>query len=256
MAITDFHSANASLAEKIKLSPRFLWFLILSYAMVIVLANWFDFRLIHLFGLNTDAGTIIFPLTFILSDLITEVYGYKHARRAIWTGFLFNFIFIVYGQIVTHLPSPVYYAANNKIFDQLFEFNTRIIIASALSYLIAEPFNSFVMARLKIKMDGKYIAVRFLASTVCAEAIDSTVFSTIAFYHTLTNDQLISIILTMWLIKVVVELIGLPISVRLAKKLKKLERLDIYDRRTRFNLFSLNVDYTADDNGLTKNDMR
>lgn len=243
---------DKNLIYKIKPSPRFLWFIILFYSMVIVLANWFDSRLISIFGLNTDAGTIIFPLTFMLSDLITEVYGYKHARRAIWAGFLFNLVFIIYGQIIIHLPSPAYYVANNAAFDKLLEVNTRIIIASAISYLIAEPFNSFVMAKLKIKMEGRYMGIRFLASTVCAAAIDSTIFSTIAFYGTLNNTDLVSLGATMWLIKVCIELIGLPISIRAAKKLKKLELLDIYDRHTRFNLFTLDAEYSSIDNKLAK----
>src|SRR3990167_4672910 len=121
--------------------PKFLWFLTLTYSMVIVLANWFDPRLIKIFGLTTDAGTLIFPLTFLLSDLITEVYGYKNARRAIWCGFLFNALFILYGQLVIHMPSPDYHT-NNAMFDTLLATNVRIIIASCLSYLISEPLNS------------------------------------------------------------------------------------------------------------------
>ena len=76
------------------MQPKYLGFLILTYCMLMVFSNWFDPRLIDLFGLNTDAGTLIFPLGFLISDLITEVYGYKQARRAIWCGFLFNFLFL------------------------------------------------------------------------------------------------------------------------------------------------------------------
>ncbi len=152
----------------IQLKPNFLWFLTLTYAMVIILANWFDPRLIKVFGLTTDAGTLIFPLTFLLSDLITEVYGYKHARRAIWCGFL---------------------------------------------------------------------------------------FSVLAFYGTMNNVNLLYLMLTMWFIKVVIEFLGLPISIRLAKKLKTLETLDIYDKRTNFNLFSLEAIYTEKDNQFAKIEM-
>jgi uncharacterized integral membrane protein (TIGR00697 family) len=160
--------------------PNYLWFLTLSYSMVIVLANWFDPRLISFFGLTTDAGTLIFPLTFLLSDLITEVYGYKFARQAIWCGFLFNALFIVYGQIVVRMPSPAF-PTNNEMFDTLLTMNFRIIIASAISYLISEPMNSLVMAKLKIKMHGRYLGIRFVLSTVFASCIDSFIFGTIAF---------------------------------------------------------------------------
>src|SRR5580698_9806122 len=139
-------------------NPRYLWFLTLSYCMIIVLVNLFDGRLVHLFSLDTDAGTLIFPLTFLLSDLITEVYGYQQARRAIWCGFLFNLIFILYGQIVIHLPSPDYAIINNNKFDEIMAMNIRIIIASMLSYLCSEPLNSFIMAKLKIYFSGHKLA--------------------------------------------------------------------------------------------------
>lgn len=227
--------------------PKYLWFLTLSYTMVIVLANWFDPRLIRIFNLDTDAGTIIFPLTYLLSDLITEVYGYKHARRAIWCGFLFNALFIMYGQIIIHLPSPLY-PTHNAMFDQLLAANARIIIASAISYLCAEPLNSYVMAKLKIKMSGRWIGVRFVASTFLASGLDSAIFGVIAFYGVMSNHNLWVLIVTMWFIKVFIEIIGLPISIRLARKLKQKEQLDIYDKRTQFTILSLDARYEQKDN--------
>lgn len=238
------HSTPATV---IQMHPKYLWFLTLSYTMVIVLANWFDPRLIQVFGLTTDAGTLIFPFTFLLSDLITEVYGYKLARRAIWCGFLFNLVFILYGQIVVHLPSPDF-ATQNAIFDGLHATNVRIIIASIISYFCAEPFNSLIMAKLKIKMKGHYLSVRFVVSTILASGLDSVIFTSLAFYGTMNNENLLLMILTMWLIKVVIEIMGLPISVRLAHKLKTVERLDIYDRNTNFNILSLDTNYSAREN--------
>jgi uncharacterized integral membrane protein (TIGR00697 family) len=220
--------------------------------MVIVLANWFDPRLISLFGLITDAGTLIFPLTFLLADLITEVYGYKQARRAIWTGFLFNAVFILYGQLIIHLPGPQQ-APYNAMFDQLLTMNSRIIFASAMSYLVAEGLNSILMAKLKIKLAGGYMGLRFISSTFVAAGVDSLVFTSLAFYAVLPDSQLINLMLTMWLIKVTVELVGLPFSVKLANRLKKTEQMDIYDQHTKFNLFSLEADYQARDNHLWNN---
>lgn len=228
--------------------PKYLWFLVLSYCMVMVLANWFDPRLIRAFSLDFDAGTIIFPLTFLLSDLITEVYGYQQARRAIWCGFLFNIIFIIYGQIVIHLPSPDYALASNAKFDEIFAMNIRIIAGSIISYLCAEPLNSFIMAKLKIYFSGHKLAMRFVASTFIASAVDSTIFGTIAFAGTMSNSNLVSFIATMWLLKLLTEVIGIPLSVYLTHKLKQKEQLDIYDKKTNFNLFSLDVNYTKKDN--------
>lgn len=234
--------------QYIQQHPRYLWFFILSYTMVLVLSNWFDARLVQVLSLTTTPGTLIFPLTFLLSDLITEVYGYKHARRAIWCGLLFNAIFILYGQLVIHLPSPEFAQTKNAAFDSLFSFNTRIIIASGISYLISEPLNSFVMAKLKIKMKGGYIGIRFVLSTVVASGIDSLFFTTIAFYGTMPTEKLIIFILTMWLLKVSIEFLGLPISIRLCKKMKQLEKLDVYDYNTSFNIFELETKYSQKSN--------
>ena len=228
--------------------PRYLWFLILSYCMVMVLANWFDVRLIRIFSLDTDAGTLIFPLSFLLSDMMTEVYGYQQARRAIWCGFLFNIIFIIYAQIVIHLPSPDYAIINNAKFDDILAMNSRIIIASTLSYLCAEPLNAFIMAMLKIRFSGHRLAMRFIASTFIASGVDSMIFGTIAFAGLMSNHQLLLLITTMWFMKVFIEVVGLPISLYLTRKLKQIEHLDIYDKKTDFSLFSLDVTYTKNDN--------
>ncbi len=233
--------------QKKEFESNYLWFLTLSYTMVILLANWFDPRLIKIFNLTTDAGTLIFPLTFLLSDLITEVYGYKHARRAIWCGFLFNAIFILYGQLVIRLPNPDY-PTQNAAFDLLLAADFRIILASAVSYLSSEPLNSMVMAKLKIRTHGRYLALRFVLSTALAAGVDSFIFGTIAFYGVMSNQNLMSLILTMWLIKVAIEMLGLPISIKLANKLKQLEKLDIYDTGTRFNLFALDTSYSQKNN--------
>ncbi|MGD9152540.1 MAG: queuosine precursor transporter [Gammaproteobacteria bacterium] len=229
------------------LQPRFLWFLTMSYAMVLVFANWFDPRLVRVFGLVTDAGTLIFPLTFLLADLITEVYGYKIARRAIWIGLFFNLLFMLYGQLVIHLPSPKY-PTHNDIFAQIIAMDSRVVIASVFSYLCSEPLNTYILAKIKILMRGKLMWLRFVSSTVIASGLDSCIFGTIAFYGVLTNYELFSLIVTMWLIKVVIEIIGLPVSVTLARKLKAAERVDIYDIGTNFNLFSFDVSYSKSKN--------
>lgn len=229
------------------IESSYLWFITLSYCMVIILANWFDPRLVRIMGLTTDAGTLVFPLTFLLSDLITEVYGYKYARRAIWCGFLFNGFYLAYSQLVIHLPSPSF-ATNNAMFDEVLAINSRIILASAFSYLCAEPLNSLVLSKLKISMHGRNMPIRFVASTVLAACVDSLIFTVIAFYGTMPDADLVLLMVTMWFIKVVIELLGLPISIYLALKLKRIEQIDMYDTHTAYNIFSLNTDYQRRDN--------
>jgi uncharacterized integral membrane protein (TIGR00697 family) len=242
---------NAINVGTVTVKSDYLWFLTLTYTMVMVLANWFDPRLITLFGYPTDAGTLIFPFTFLLADLITEVYGYKHARRAIWCGFFFNVVFLVYGQIVTHMPSPDY-QTNNQMFDTLHATNLKVIFASSISYLASEPLNSLIMAKLKIKMNGRHLWLRFLLSTIAASGADSLIFGVMAFYGTMSNPNLASLILTMWLIKMSIEIGGIPASIKLANKLKKIEKLEIYDNHTDFNIFDLDTGYLVNDNEFKK----
>ncbi len=231
-----------------KQGPRFLWFFILAYSMALVMANVFDARLIQIFGLTLPPGALIFPFTFLISDLITEVYGYKHARRAIWAAFLFNLIFLAFGQLISHLPSPVFNLENNAAFNKLLTLNTAVLLASFCSYLISEPLNAYTLAKLKIKYSGEYMGLRFVASTVVACGMDSLIFIPIAFGRFLPVQTLLHLILNIFLVKVSIELLGLPLSIRLARWLKQKEQIDIYDVNTNFNPVGLEVEYNPSNN--------
>lgn len=150
------------------------------------------------------------------------------------------------------MPNPDYHT-NNQMFDKLLSTNFRIIFASGLSYLISEPLNSLIISKLKIKMNGDYVGIRFILSTIIASLSDSFIFGSCAFFGVMSNENLLTLIISMWLIKVAIEIAGLPISVRLTKKLKISEQLDIYDKRTNFNIFTLDTYYTENDNEFRKN---
>ena len=230
---------------------RYLWFLTLSYVMALVLANWFEARLVLLFGLTFTAGAIIFPFTFILADVITEVYGYKFTRRAIWVGFLFNAFYLAYGHLIIYLPSPEH-AMKNELFDVIMTTNVRIIMASMISYLIAEPINSYMVAKLKILFQGRRMGFRFVSSTFVASGVDSFIFTMLAFYGTMQTTHVVTLLLTMWLFKVSLEIIGLPLSIKLTKKLKQIEKIDMYDKDTNFTLFSMDDRYKHNANHYGK----
>lgn len=220
-----------------------LCFLQTAYTAVILLANWFDIRTISIAGLDTDAGTIIFPFSFLLSAVITEVYGYKNARKSIWMGFLLNTLFVMYGQLIQAFPSPSYAVAINTKFDSLMSFNVRIIIASTISYFCAEPLGSFLIAKLKIKTKGRFVALRFLFCVAMASGVDSTIFTIIGFYKLMHGVDMIVFIRNMWIIKVVVEVLFVNFAARIASKLKISEQINIYDTSTNFSIFSLDNKY-------------
>jgi uncharacterized integral membrane protein (TIGR00697 family) len=229
--------------------PKALWFLMMAYTVTILLANWFDMRLLQLGPVIIDAGTIIFPLSFVVADVITEVYGYKETRRAIWCGFLFNLLFLGYGALITHLPSPAN-APYNSAFDSIMTMAWRIIFASMISYFCGEPLNAYLMAKLKLAWQGRLMAVRFVSSTLIASLVDSALFTFIAFYRILPLPSLYQLALTMWGIKIIIELLVLPISLSLARYLKKLEKRDVFDQHTQFALWHWEADYSVEDNRI------
>ncbi|MGQ3892595.1 queuosine precursor transporter [Legionella sp. CNM-4043-24] len=227
--------------------PKYLWFLVLSFSMVVAISNWYDARLINLFSITVTPGSLLFPATFLLSDIITDVYGYKHARRAIWVALFFNVIFILYGKILTLMPSPDF-PNNNEALDKLINMNFWIIVASFISYIVAEPLNSYLVAKLKIKMQGKYTGFRFIASTIIASSIDTPLFVLIAFHKTLTFETMSTMIVSVWFIKCLVEIGLLPFSIKLTQIIKDKEKINIYDINTDFAPFSIDVTYSAENN--------
>jgi len=221
--------------------------------MVIAISNWYDFRFIEIFRQAISPGTLTFPFTFLLSDIITEVYGYKHARKAIWVAFVFNVIFLLFGKLVTILPTPEF-TQNTMALNKLFFISTRVIVASFLSYLISEPLNSYIVAKLKIFFKGDFMGIRFITSTIIASALDTTCFVTIAFSGVYQISQLVVLIFNIWLFKTIIEICGLPVSIRMTNFLKKKEALDIYDYNTNFNIFKLDSEYTISNNQFNQGD--
>lgn len=236
------------LSKKIGLYPHFLWFLILFFSMTLAIANWYDVRLINIFGMVTTPGAIIFPITFVLSNSITEVYGFKFARLAIRIAFIFNLLFLCFGQIVIHIPSPSFNLEQAKAFDNIMALNARIVVGSCAGYILSEPINSYIVAKLKILFKGNYMAIRFVLSTITAAAVDSCIFIFTAFYGEHTFAHCLTLVLNIWLIKSFVELAVLPLSIRITKRLKEIEKLDIYDYDTNFNPLLLDMQYPISNN--------
>lgn len=239
-------------AQLSNIRQKYLWLFILGYTLVFFASNWFDPRQIHIFGFNTGAGSIVFPLTYLCSDIITEVYGYKNARMAVWTALLFFLIFILYGHLVVSLITPD--SISRVAITNFLYTNNHILFAAVLSYLTTESINSYIVAKLKISLKGKYMGLRFIASTLTAYILNELIYAPIAFYGLIPNiKHFIRHMLASWAFMVSIELLLLPFSIRLAKRLKTIENLDIYDTQTNFNPFSLNTDYQNRDNKSEKN---
>lgn len=216
------------------------------------MSNWYDARLISILGLVISPGTLSYPLSFLISDSITEVYGFKKARLAIWTALFFNLLFILFGQLIIQLPSPTF-STDNESFDKLLSLNFWIVCASFISCIVSEPINSFLIAKLKIYLNGRYVGIRFISSTIIATFLDTILFVSIAYHNEVNYLNMIKMVLNVWWIKVFIEIIFLPFSIRITKWLKQQEQTDIYDYQTNFNIFSLDSTYRSENNRYNNN---
>lgn len=192
----------------------------------------------YIFG----TGVLFFPLSYLFGDILTEVYGYARSRRVIWTGFGALIFASMMSYVVTILPpaksmSPESQAAVNLIFGQTW----RIVTASLFAFWAGEFVNSFVLAKMKLLTAGKYLWMRTIGSTFAGEAVDSLIFYPIAFLGTWSNEQVVSVMIGNYFLKVLWEVVVTPITYKIVAFLKTAEHEDYYDRDTNFNPFSLNT---------------
>ena len=188
------------------------------------------------------AGVLFFPLSYVFGDILTEVYGYARARRVIWAGFgAMAFAAIMATVVVALPPAPGW--ANQAAYETVFGQTPRIVAASMIAYFCGEFVNSYVLAKMKLaaygKADSKRMSTRFVVSTIFGEGVDSLLFYPIAFYGVMGNDLLLKLMAAQWGLKVLVEIVMLPITVKIVNMLKRAEQEDFYDRKTDFTPFSL-----------------
>lgn len=185
-------------------------------------------------------GVLFFPLSYLFGDILTEVYGYARSRKVIWAGFGALIFASLMSYIVTNLPpattmAPEQQAAVNLIFGQTW----RIVAASLLAFWAGEFVNSFVLAKMKLMTSGKYLWTRTIGSTFAGEAVDSLIFYPVAFLGTWSNQQVVSVLIGNYFLKVLWEIIATPVTYKIVAYLKRVEHEDHFDRDTDFNPFSL-----------------
>jgi uncharacterized integral membrane protein (TIGR00697 family) len=217
-----------------------LWFLLITTLFIacLIAANIVAVKLIQVFGLLLPAAIIIFPVSYILGDVLTEVYGYHHARRVIWLGFLCNLIVVVAIEVARILP-PASFWDGQQAFERILGYTPRLLIASLLAYLVGEFANAFVLAKMKIATRGRWLWTRTIGSTLVGQALDSAVFITLALAGAIPTTMLASAIVTQWLVKSAYEALATPLTYLVVGSLKRAERIDAYDHGIRFNPFRI-----------------
>ena len=212
------------------------WFLIVVAVFVtcLITANIIAVKLVDLFGLILPAAIFIFALSYITGDVLTEVYGYRQARKVIWLGFLCNVLVVVAIWIAQVLPAASFWDGQ-RAYERILGYTPRILMASFLAYLVGEFANSFVLAKLKIATQGRWLWMRTIGSTLVGQGLDSVVFIALAFAGTLPVQALTLAIVTQWLAKSAYEAAATPFTYLVVNFLKRREGMDTYDFETRFN---------------------
>jgi hypothetical protein len=189
------------------------------------------------------AGVMFFPISYVFGDILTEVYGYSRARRVIWAGFGALIFASVMAAIVVSLP-PAPFWKNQPAYETAFGNTWRIVGASMIAYFCGEFVNSFVLAKMKVWMEGRALWMRTVGSTICGEAVDSALFYPLAFYGTgiIPDEALPKVMLAQFILKTLVEIVFTPFTYWVVGFLKRAEGVDHYDRDTDFNPFHVNAD--------------
>lgn len=221
------------------------WFpaVVAVFSATLVISNIIAVKLVDLFGLTLPAAVILFPVTYIFGDVLTEVYGYGRARQAIWIGFGCNLIAVIAIWIAGRLPAASFWTAGvypspaeaEGAYQAILGFTPRLLFASFTAYLAGEFLNSFVLARLKVAMEGRLLWVRTVSSTLVGEGVDSAIFITLAFVGILPWGAIGGTILSQWFFKSAYEALATPLTYAVVNALKRAESEDFFDRDTDFN---------------------
>lgn len=204
------------------------------FTTCLITANIIAVKVISFGAVILPAAIVVFPLSYILGDILTEVYGYRWARKVIWLGFTCNLIFVIFIWVGQVLP-PASFWKGQEAYEAILGFTPRLLAASFCGYLAGEFVNSFVLAKMKVLTRGRWLWTRTIGSTIVGEGLDTAIFITLAFIGTPSFAAIM--ILYHWLVKTGIEAIATPLTYTVVNYLKRKEAIDTYDYETNFNPF-------------------
>ncbi len=216
------------------------WFVLVValFVTALITANIVAVKLIDVWGMVLPAAIIVFPVSYIIGDVLTEVYGFRQARRVIWLGFACNLVAVVAIWLAGALPAAGFWDGQ-PAFERILGQTPRILAASFAAYLVGEFANSAVLARMKVATEGRFLWARTIGSTVVGQGLDSAVFMTVAFAGIIPAEGLATAVVTQWLVKTAYEAAATPLTYLVVGFLKRRDGVDVYDRETSFNPLSL-----------------
>lgn len=216
---------------------KYLGTLSVFFVAVLLISNIASTKIVQLGWLTFDGGTLLFPLSYIFADILTEVYGFARSRRVIWLGFFCAFVMSAILYIVGMLPAAADWG-NQSAYDAILGQAPRIVFASLIAYLCGEFINSFILAKMKVWTAGKWLWSRTIGSTLVGEFVDSSLFILIAFAGILPNSLLVTLIVSNYVFKTAIEIMFTPVTYAAVGYLKRTEGEDHYDKDTNFSPFA------------------
>lgn len=217
---------------------RYFDYVMASFVAILLLSNLIGAaKLAQVGGFTFGAGILFFPVSYVIGDVLTEVYGYANARRCVWMGF-FALVFMAFMSFVVVAMPPAPGWDGQAAYESVFGSTWRIVLASVTAFWAGEFVNSFVLAKMKVLTGGKMLWTRTIGSTVFGQAVDSLLFYPIAFLGIWTTSQVLTVMVTNWLMKVVWEAVLTPVTYAVVGWLKAREGADVYDTDTDFSPFA------------------
>ncbi|MBS29222.1 MAG: transporter [Alphaproteobacteria bacterium] len=219
------------------LTTRFLVIAVL-FVTCLLVSNITAVKLIEVQGYALTGAIVIFPISYIIGDVLTEVYGFAKARLVLWLGFAANLFAVLTFALVGVLPAAGFWDGQ-EAYDAILGATPRILAASFLAFLVGEFANSYVLARLKVITEGRMLWLRTIGSTIVGQSLDSIVFVFVAFWGILPTEILLGTIMVQAVAKIGYEILATPLTYAVVGWLKRSEGIDHYDRNTRFNPFAV-----------------
>lgn len=224
--------------NKHSVSVLFLLFSVL-FCVCLIAANLFETKQIaFFFNSSVTGGLLVFPISYIINDVVCEVWGYKKARLLIWLGFAMNFFVVAVGALSDVLPPAEYYE-NQDAFHAIFGLAPRIVCASFVAFICGSFINALTMSKMKLRDGGKRFTLRAVLSTVFGESADSLIFFPLAFGGVIPWKAMPMLMLMQVILKTLYEIIALPVTIRVVKAVKKHEDTDVYDDNISYSIWKL-----------------
>lgn len=216
------------------------WFLltVALFVTCLLVSNVTAVKLIMVGGWVLPAAVVVFPISYIIGDVLTEVYGFARARQVIWLGFLCNLLAVLAFALAGALPAAPFWQGQ-EAFETILGATPRILVASFAAYLAGELVNAYVLARVKVLTAGRWLWARTIGSTLVGQLLDSAIFIGIAFAGIMPAEALVGAVIVQWLVKSGFEALATPITYAVVGFLKRVEGMDVYDRDLRFGVLPL-----------------